>query len=99
MTTIENDSSTSEEINQELLDYIDQQESASRADVRPDGFGITVYEYAEKKGIGMDGARSLFKKLVKDGVLERRKLRAPNNPLSRPYVYYKPGEWQGEDNG
>lgn len=55
---------------------------------RPDGFGITVKEYADKKGCGEEISRRLLEKAVRDGVLVKKQM--TNGLGSSPYVYYKP---------
>lgn len=55
---------------------------------RPDGFGITVKEYATQKGCGEEISRRLLEKAVKDGVLAKKQM--TNGMGSSPYVYYKP---------
>jgi len=55
---------------------------------RPDGFGITVKEYAEKKGCGDDIARKMLEKAVKSGLLEKKQM--VNGTGTTPFIYYKP---------
>jgi len=73
----------------ELVEFIDQ-EIGEPMQIRPDGFGITVKEYADRKNCGDSLARRVLEKGVNDGVLEKEQMVTGKG--SNPFVYFKAGE-------
>ena len=54
---------------------------------RPDGFGITVREYGQKKQCSETIARKMLEKAVEAGLLVKRQM--VDGKGSSPFVYYK----------
>jgi len=69
-----------------LVELIDQ-EVGEPPSQRPDGFGITVNEYAEAKRCSETIARKQLEKAVKVGILEKKQMVEGQGTC--PYVYYR----------
>lgn len=76
----------------ELLDYISENTEPPTPE-RPEGFGITVREYATEKCGGREHiAREILDKCVEDGILEKIKMRQQGKGTGAvALIYYKPG--------
>jgi hypothetical protein len=57
---------------------------------RPDGFGVTVREYATSKNVSAEVARRILDRAVKEGILGMVKLQL--GPGSLTSVYARPAE-------
>lgn len=57
---------------------------------RPNGFGITVAEFAEYHHCSIIQARTMLEKAVKDGILEKHIMLCGN---TRTAVFCRPGDW------
>lgn len=69
-----------------LIELIDK-EIGEPPKHRPDGFGVTVKEYALAKTCNDETARKMLDEAVELGLLEKQRM--VDGPGSSPYVYYK----------
>ena len=58
-----------------LLDEIE----GNLSRVRPDNFGVTVFEYMRRAGMGWEGAKATLDSLVTSGVLRCEPMRIPKS--------------------
>ena len=75
---------------QDLLDFIKQHAPEPRKP-RPDGFGVTIKEYAAHEGISEDAARKVLSELVAAGLLEMHPMVSGR---AAPNVYARPNAWK-----
>ena len=74
-----------------LVDFIEEK-VGHLTRVRPDGFGITVLEFCELKGVSVEVARKALNGLVKQGLLKSELMILPGKIGRNPLVYYRNGE-------
>ena len=82
---------TENEFDADLLDFINEN-MGSLTRIRPDGFGITVQEFADHKGTSEDIARKALKKMEKKGLLKSELMVLPGKTGRTPLVFYQPDE-------
>lgn len=70
---------------QELTDYVPIPK-------RPDGFGITIIEFAEANHCSVTQARTMLQKAVEDGILAVHMMVTPDKS-AKTAVYHRPGDW------
>lgn len=58
---------------------------------RPDGFGITKAEYAERFHCTIDAARAILDRAVEDGIIEKTVMLLASK--TKECVYHRLGEW------
>ena len=74
-----------------LVDFIEEN-VGHMTQVRPDGFGITVEEFCDLKGVSREIARKALNQLVKEGLLKSELMVLPGKQGRNPLVYYRADE-------